>query len=259
MGGSQSSTTTQLASKMVTDVMSKSIMNCASKSDVSQELTVKGSGNDLSGNTLKQNAKIDISCVQTAKNMNELKQAIKDAITQAAESSGVGITSAIGASSSDANLFISNDVEVNVTNETVAKIVNESNQKQVISIDGDKNTVKDNKLEQTEDYVAKNCQSIVNNLKSVQNLDRAIQNKSKAETKDPIAEWIGSIFSGLGSLWFIFIIIGVVVIGGGIIWLLKSGSMSDDGIGMYRNLDYENGYDDQQKNTQYLNMFQNYR
>jgi hypothetical protein len=208
--------------------MAKSIMSCKGNQNVVQRFVLSGNYNVIDGYKMVQNFKLSSSCTNKAENLNDIQQSVASAIKAQAEATGSGVTSALGASSSDVDVNIQNDVETHITNETVTSVINDANATQEAIISGDHNIVKDFSMDQTLEIVLQSAQDVVNKMKTVQAIENAADSSAKAVTTNPISDIIdsvGNIFAKLGSLWTIIIVValcigGYVIVNGGFLGTL---------------------------------------
>jgi hypothetical protein len=226
MGGASSSTNVSVATSAAVNAMAKSIMNCQSNSVITQTFTVSGDYNVLTNIKQVQYLKLSSSCAQNAQNVSDIQQAVSAALQSAASSQSEALLGVLGSSSSDVNQNIHNDVTQNITQETVMNVINQTNAQQAVVISGNHNIIDKFEQSQTQDILFNNCQTVLNQLKSTQAIENAAAGSATAVQKNPISEIVDSVFGGLASfgwMWVIIIVVGLIV--GGYI-LLKGGPIS---------------------------------
>lgn len=213
MGGSQSSASTTIDTTLATKILSQAIMNCASSSLVAQTFLISGNYNVVKNTKQVQAVQFNTSCQQTAQNTADLQQQLTTALSQAAEATGSGVTSVLGASSSDVTSVIKQDVETSITQQTIQNIVQSCVTQQNITISGNNNIVDTFSQEQTMSIVQSNCQNAINSLKTVQTLNNEVSQKSTAVTTNPISDIInsvGGLLTGIGMIWAAIAIAAIV-------------------------------------------------
>jgi len=213
-GGSSSRITNIVDTSIASKILTNSIMSCKGNSNVSQILNISGSGNVISGIKQVNAFKLSSTCNQDIKDNKQLQQDLANQLSSAAEAKGSGITSAIGASSTDVFNKIKTDISSMLESNTITSIVNNVNQLQGIDISGNNNIVKDFTQQMTSDLVFSSVQSALNNLSSIQSANNALQNTATAITTNPISDLIDSVFNGLQGLmkYWVILILGVLLI-----------------------------------------------
>jgi hypothetical protein len=221
MGGRGSKSTSKVAidTSLAVQALARNVMSCTSQTAVSQLFQISGSYNIIKNTKQVQAIKFNSTCTQSAQNIADLQQTVANAISNAASATGSGVLSALGASQSEAETVIKQNVSQSITQETIQTIVNNSAAQQAIIISGNNNIVDNFDQSQTLDIVLKNCQDVINNLKSVQAMNNVADQTSSAVTTNPISDIIdsvGSIFEGfgwMGTIILVAAIIGFVLVG----------------------------------------------
>lgn len=261
-GGSKSVSNVKIDTSLAVEALAKNVMNCTSNTKILQSFIISGDYNVIKNSKQVQALKFNQECKQSAQNIADLQQTIANAINNSASAQGSGVLSALGASSSEANTNILNNIKQSITQETIQNIVNTSAAQQELIISGNNNIVDNFEQTQTLDIVLKNCQEVINNLKVIQDLNNKISQDSTAITKNPIAEVIdsvGSIFTSFGMMGVIVIIaciIGVVMIGPGPIMAFLG--MSNESESGSENEEYTYSNDQQLLNPPYIPLNQSY-
>lgn len=208
-GGSKSSSKASIDTSLAVSALASSVMSCTSNTSVLQTFVISGNYNVVKNTKQVQALKFSASCEQSAQNMADLQAKVANAIANSAEATGSGILSMFGASKSEAETNIKNNVSQEIKQETIQNIVNNSSAQQELIISGNNNIVDNFAQEQTMEIVLKNCQDVVNSLKVVQDMNNALQQQSKAVTTNPFAEIIdsiGNVLQGIGWMWVIIIV-----------------------------------------------------
>jgi hypothetical protein len=221
-GGSSSMNASETFTKNVAEAMSESIQNCSGKTIIDMNVAIIGSGNVVKGLRLVQGMQLSTNCHTDDKNVAATQQAVENAIKQNAEAQGVALLGALGSSSSSNSTKIHNEVIAKINRKTIQNIINDYNLTMNFYLNGNSNIVEDVTMEQTAKVLQDNCLSAISQLSSVQEVKNEIDQKSKSTQTNPISEIIsaiGSIFTSLGMIWMVIII---VVIGAGV-YLLMNG------------------------------------
>lgn len=224
--GSSAKSTATIDTSLAVNALARNVMSCASTNMVSQTFVVSGSNNIVQNTKQVQALQFNSSCAQSTQNIAELQQTITNAIQQAANAQSTAVLSVLGGSRSDVDTKISNDVKQNITQETIQNIVHTSAAQQSIIISGNNNIINNFDQSQTLSIVLNNCQNVINNLRSVQDINNALNSNSTATTTNPISEIVDSVFSGITSFGWMWVIIIVVAIAVGGYILVKGGPMA---------------------------------
>jgi uncharacterized protein YjgD (DUF1641 family) len=235
-GGSSSLTKNNVTTRNIVEAMSKTLQNCQGNTVISQKVEIIGNYNVVRNVRLVQGMKLSSSCSLDDKNVAETQQSVANAIKQASESQNTAVLGALGSSSSKDETTILNEVKTKIDRETIQNIVNNFNATQDFFLRGDSNIVDDITMEQSMEVLYNNCLSALSKLSSFQEATQDISQTSKATQSNPISEIIdsiGSIFTSLGLMWVIIIVVALVVGG----WILINGGpigliFGDDGDGI---------------------------
>jgi hypothetical protein len=240
MGGSSSTSKTDIHTSNVVEALSKSIQNCQSNTVINQQVVIKGNYNVVKKVRLVQGMKLSSACALDDKNVAAAQQAVENAVKQQTEAQNVALLGALSSSDSDTDLKISNEVKAAITRETIQNIINNFNATQEFYLDGNSNIVEDISMEQSMEALYDGCLAAVSQMASVQAIQNNADQVSKSSQTNPISEIIGSIGSiitNMGSMWTIIIIVamvvgGYVLINGGFLGTLLGSS--DAPLSMYR-------------------------
>lgn len=236
--GSSSTTTVSIYSKNISEMMAKSIQNCAGNTSIDMSIDIIGNNNVVKNVRMVQGVKLSTSCIMADSNISDIQQTVTNAIQQQSEAQNVAMLGAITSSDSEANTRISNEVRSVITRETLQNIINTYNAKMSILIDGNQNIVEDISMEQTMKILQDACLKAISKIKSVQDIETKAEQASKATQTNFISEIvdsIGDVITSVGAMWTIIIIVGMVVLG----YIIISG-------GPFSALFGSVGYDEQQ-------------
>ena len=235
MGGSSSKTSTDVFTSNIVEALSKSIQNCQGNTAINQLVHIEGNFNVVKKVRLVQGMKLSTSCTLDDKNIATAQQAVENAIKQQSEAQNVALLGALSSSSSQNSTKIHNEVKATITRETIQNIVNNFNATQEFYLKGNSNIVEDISMEQSMQVLHDNCLSALSQMSTVQDIMNKADSASKATQTNPISEIIGaigSIFTSLGSMWTIIIIVamvigGYIIVNGGFLGTLLSDSDTD--------------------------------
>lgn len=221
MGGTTSSQNTYSDfNQSVTDIVAKTMQKCQTNINAEQIIDVSGSYNILSGNTQSQTIEFNATCAQDQSTLTEIQNKIASAIEQEAKTTGQQLQ--FGNNESEVSAQVIKNVRQAVTAEAINDIVTTINQKQVITVGGDKNILQNNVQTQSTKMIAEASQKMLSNIKGFTELDSKSKQKASAETKNFLSfltDWIGE----LGPL----LIIGGVVVGIFFIWYVMPSGRPD--------------------------------
>lgn len=234
MGTSSSKTSTNIYTKNVANALSRSIQNCTGTTAINQQVTIRGNNNVVRGVRLVQGMKLSNKCSFDQKSMQEIQATVENAIKQQAEAQNVALMGALTSSSSVSETDIHNEVVATITQESVQNIVNDFNAKQEFFLDGNSNIVEDITMEQSMEILNEGSMKLINEMSVITKMNNAVDQTAKSTQTNPVAEileTLGDIFTELGGLWTIIIVVALVI--GGYV-LVNSGILSslfggDDG------------------------------
>jgi hypothetical protein len=219
-GGDNKTTSTinnNVRFKSVVNAMSSSIMNCAGSGTAIQKFTLSGSYNNLNNFKMVQAFNFDSQCKNNVSNLADIQASVSNAIKSSADSQSQALLSLLSAGTqSNVNTIIDNDVRQNITNETITKIITDAIATQEAVISGNNNIVNNFTMDQTISIVAYGCQEVLNKMKTVQAIANETDSSASAKQENPITgiiSAIGGIFTSLGSMMTIVLIIGIIVFG----------------------------------------------
>lgn len=226
-GGSDSTVNTNMTSKNAVEVLTKNIMNCANNTMLNQRFVMSGNYNVAKNVRMIQNLKLSSSCAQNVQNLQNIQQSVTSALQASANAQGEALLGAFGnATVSQINSTIANEVSQKITASTIQNIVNTTNAQQEIIISGSNSILDTFEMSQTMDLLQQNCQSALSQLTSVQAIDANANLAAAAKQNNPIAEVINSVFSGLSSLFSLWVILIIVICIAGVAVVYYAGGVS---------------------------------
>lgn len=216
-GGSKSTTTTNVKTKAVVDVLVNNIMNCSGNQMMTQSFKIIGNYNVVGANggiKQVQSLKLSTDCTNNAENVSNLQQAVKDAVQQAAQSNSVSFLGVLGKSESEVNYNLQNEIVQKINNSTITNMINTINATQEVLIQGNNNIVDRLEQSQTMSLVQSAAQKVVNQLASVQAIENSSNQTATAVQSNFVSDIVSSIFDGLtsmGIIWAVIFIVAMVV------------------------------------------------
>lgn len=211
MGNSSSKSNSEAVAEICANAMLKVSSECNVASNVEQGINISGNNNILDGIDMEQTYDNVISCTSDATMMSKMQeQMIADLKNQASAQSD-SIFGALSKANSDVNTIIRNTVKQNMTAENITKMVNEMKAAQRINISGSGNVVKNISLNQMITNMTTNVQKMLASTDLGVKLDADADASAKSVQKNPVSEWLDSVF-GFLSLWVILLFLGFVVI-----------------------------------------------
>ena len=190
-------------------------MNCRANGVVTQNITVSGNYNTVSGVRQVQIFKLSNDCSQDIKNDLDFRTSVEEALKQDAEAMSPGLIGAIGGTNAFVTAQMKKELETFFSDTNISNIISEVDSRQIINVSGSNNVVTNINQEQTAEILQQSLQKSLMELKSIQDLKTKMDQRAKALTKNPISEVIDSVFSGLQGLlkYWALIILGVLFIG----------------------------------------------
>jgi len=234
---SGTTTTNKINSMMaaMTSAITSAVENCSSSIDQSQESVTINYGASI-GNTLhmEQTSEIDSECVLQQKVQTEVQNAISTALSQTANSNGVGLLSTLGGSSSNNEATVSSFISNNINNSSIMNSYNKIKQDQKsVNINYGLKAFDTESMKQGATIFAKAALSEVEKTGIIDDLKAQLDQTAIAKTTNPL-DFITDIFKSLGTTTVLFFfIIAVVVISMGVFvykFLSAGGSISPTGI-----------------------------
>ena len=210
MGGSKSKAVADIATDVMTTMITQDMMNCSTMVTQRQSLDISGSGNVLDGVTMKQGFKINVKCLQDSNRKAQLDTAIANAVEQTAESEGVALVGAIGASKSEVITNLRTRISNEITMQALVNCASSINNTQGISISGDYNLLRNVTLEQFGEMVRNCVQNVVSNTSMVNDLRNTVDQQASATTKGPL-DFIADIFTGPTAIIMMVIVLIVII------------------------------------------------
>lgn len=222
MGGVKSKTANEQIITNVTNSTTKLVNKCVSGATQEQLLSFKGISGDLTidGANLTQGSSINISCLLSSENQNQLANDTAQSIVQVANTSAESVLSSMGNTSSDVKTNIKNEIINNITTDLINEVTGIINQKQGLNVADVKGNVviKNFTATQTADMAIKSVleSSAFSNV--INKYAAKIDQSAKTVEVNPISSIITSFWNGISSaLQSIFNIpamIAIVVIAG---------------------------------------------
>lgn len=230
-GGSSSESKTKVHTQNVVEQFAQSILNCSSKAQISQSVTIRGNYNVVKGVRLVQGLKLAFTCKQDETTETKMQQDIASSIKNNSAAQSDAVFGALGKSNSKTETEIFNEVRQTVTNQTVKDIISSFNATQDFFLDGNSNIVQDVTMEQSMQVLYDNCFAALSKVDSFQQMVQTSETSSTASQTNfvsQIVDSVGSILTGLGSMWMMIVLVAlavgayVVVQGGGLGAILGS-------------------------------------
>tara|TARA_R110002060_G_scaffold289_3_gene665 strand:- start:1321 stop:2286 length:966 start_codon:yes stop_codon:yes gene_type:complete len=229
MGGSKSKAVADIATDVMTTMITQDMMNCSTMVTQRQTLDVSGSGNVLDGVTMKQGFKINVKCIQDSNRKAQLDTAIATAVEQAAEAEGVALVGAIGASKSQVISNLRTRISTEITIQTLVNCASSINNTQGISIAGDYNLIRNVSLEQFGEMIRNCVQNVVSNTAMINDLRNTVDQQATAVTEGPL-DFIADIFTGPTAIIMMVIVLIVII---AIAYLVMGGGGAEEDNEMY--------------------------
>jgi len=233
MGGTQSKATVESVTSIISNVIVKDVMNCATYINQDQSVNVYGSGNVVSGITMVQGATIDMTCYRKSNNDIDIQNKIINALTQAANATGSGFPTLDAGTKAETVSRMTQDIRNNITIDMLQNCAATVNQSQSINVVGNRNIVANQAMTQTaaqmkhctSDQIAKTALGATINNSVAQQATSVTQSPFKFLT-DIIGSITDTIQHGFDSIVFVVggIILMIIVMAGG----LGSGGNDDD-------------------------------
>jgi hypothetical protein len=213
MGGSQSKSSITANTVAAINASQTSIGKCITAASQDQIIQLQAVGDITVGDiTQMQATSVKAECLFSSTVQSEIQSAVANSLSQAAQASGTGITSALGASSASTYAAINTMLSANIKQEQIQEAVTSTMQRQTVSIKAGGNIVAGNISQtQTAELIAKAIMNTEGYSKVIQNVSNQIDQKTSAETRNPISD----ILSSVGDLWgkpILYIVIAVILV-----------------------------------------------
>ncbi len=241
-GGSKTVTSTNVRTKAAVDALVENIMNCSSNTYIKQTFTIVGNYNVVSNVKQVQYLNISSNCIQDANSLTNMQQAVSAALQAAANSQSVSVLGVLGQSTAEVNTTIDNEVKQVLTQKNIQNIINQTNADQTVLIAGNNNIIDNFSQDQTAQVLFDNAQKVLNQMTSVQAINNVSDSKSTATQTNFISDIVDSIFKGVTSLSYVWVIviialiIGAVILGPDLLKILPTYGLFSEG-SVPRNLD----------------------
>lgn len=237
MGGTTSKARSEIISNLAISAVQETVQNCVTNATQQQIIDVGyvGGNVDISGSTFKQAMSVDLSCVMNSKNSSEISAAIANVIVQNANAESEGLLVPPGGTEAEVITDLENNLSVALRQSDIQNSISNVSSEQRITFGyvGGNFIGKNMSFDQTASVIAK---SIVS-AEKVQSIIASVANditqvaESKSKGADAVfADMIGNIFSGIGLMIMLPLIILVIV--GAMIYFMTSGgstSMASQG------------------------------
>ena len=216
-GGSQTKSKTSINLSSAVNALTQSIMNCSTTTNVTQEISIVGDYNIVSGVKQVQVVQLQSECANNSQNIADIQNKVTTTLVNSLKSQSQALLGILGASNADVENNIKNDVSTNITQQTISNIINTTNSNQILSIRGNNNIVKDATQEQLMKMLYKNSMQAINKLSTVQAISTKLEVDLEATQENPIEGILNSIGATLnqGSMYilfgFIVLVIAVVI------------------------------------------------
>ncbi len=220
MGGSHSSTKSDIFLSTVNDAFVKNVNRCTSSTTVSQQLKIDGDGNIVDGGSMVSVQKLTLSCDQNSQALVDMQNQVAQAIKQAATAQNEALLGALQSSNSDVDSTIRNDVQNHLNLKNINELITNTNAAQGIDIRGNNNIVRNFTQSDVQDILSSNSQKILQQMKTVNAITQQLDQKSDSTVTNPISEIIASIGQAIADVWnamtgplkWILIVIAVVLV-----------------------------------------------
>lgn len=214
MGGQQSKVSYDQLMSVITNVIATDIQNCASYIKAGQEIDVVGSGNIITDITMVQGVTIRSDCVGKKVSDTSLQNKVKLALDQYAKNVGLGGLSALDRMSSKTGVTLTTNIHNNITIKNVQNCVASIDASQKIKIKGGQNIVARVAMEQTLNQLKSCLSSSLNKTGLSDSLSAIAKQAAETETKNPIAQVLGTIGNAITSIpkTIIWVVFGFIVL-----------------------------------------------
>jgi hypothetical protein len=220
MGGSKSKSVIDSVQQQITQVAMDTVQDCMVSTDQSQVVTSSNAGWQFGGTTrVSQQTDVKSQCFQNSSKQANLQNDITQIIKNAADASGVGITSVIGASTSVAEAKLRTLIQNNITMTNIQKNYNIIKQQQQVTLINTQSGVQIAKsvdISQGASVFAAATLKAVDSTGILNSLALSIDQQSKATTTNPldfIANIVGSVTSAISTVWIAIAVAIIAVIG----------------------------------------------
>ena len=242
MGGSSSKTVYDLATEIVTEVITNNVQNCAAGVEqvARGNIVISGKGTTVDELSIMNEANVNLACLFSANTMNSITEELRQKIDQEVKAASEGWMAALSSAKSNAVIEMSNEIKNKLETNNIQRCLTDVQQLAeadvTISGEGHKigkiniGNVSNNLVDCVSNTLIKNELDVIQDIKAGQVAD------SEVEADFSLFGFIGmpnplSLFSGLGSIGkiiggvfgFIFLMLIVFVI-----YKLASGGEEND-------------------------------
>lgn len=214
-GGSKQQTETDVITKIMTNVIAKSIQNCKLNVVALQEIDLSNiEGLVLEHITMDQAFTAQVSCDQTSEQMAKIQNEIVNKIMQESSQTQQALLGAINALTGEKNeqltkTLLETVVESQINLEMIQNIVSDINQKQILRVNGAKNSViRDINMGQTTNIIMEAAQAGVQSTEVINQMNNDAEQSADQTQRNPIADTVdaigragSNILSGLGNIF----------------------------------------------------------
>lgn len=217
MGGAASSAKSKsdVIYDSVTKVITEHIMKCRANKTLSQDISIHGSGNTISGVTQKMGLQLSTQCVHDSSQMSAVQNEIANKIMQTANSQSVSLLGVLGKTQSDVETKIRNSVNNTITSSTLTEVINDTNVKQSLIIKGDNNVAQNVTMEMTAQILSDNVSKLVNNVEVLHEIKNTTEAQSASKQSNFIADVVdsaGGVVKTIGDSVFMMLIVGLIAL-----------------------------------------------
>lgn len=215
MGGSSSKAITEIVNESITNSVFTASNKCLTTMSSEQLISIVGNNNIVRNVDFSLTATLKQDCGQNIELITKIQNSIASAIVATAEASGTGITSALGASSSEIDTRVRNVVQNNLTTEVLNEIVLNTNDMQKIIIQGSNNIIDGASFKTLRDTFSSASQTVAQKIAT--ELTTSTDSTSKAEAKtagifDFAVDALRVATSGVVGSYLITAIVAIVVV-----------------------------------------------
>lgn len=235
MGNSESSTTVNSLSEVITNVAMSTVQDCVVVSEQAQSDTYVNNGFTLwSGTTLEQQTEVRSQCFSDVKRQAELQNKIIQEISQATSATGMALLPAFGDTKSSATTNLTSLVENNITMSNIQKSYNGIKQGQTVDhVNNQVWLVRNVNLKQGAEVFAAATLQEVQKAGILTDIEKYVDQTSSAKVENPLDAFAAMISAAFGSFYMgmILVVVLVLVCGGVMVWAIKSLLSGGDGRG----------------------------
>ena len=215
MGGSESKSQSNVLNKILLSSLQKNVSNCASYSDISQNLEFSGSNINIKDMNIKQTFALNQNCVTDQKAISDVKSDFLASLAQEAKKNGVAGFTALDRGKTETYNNMVNEVDLAFSKENISNCVASFNQSQNILFNGKNINAVGLEIEQN---ITASLNCITKQFSTdgvVNNVATAIDQKTDEVNENlftPFTDMISSIANGpMGIVYSIFAVIVFII------------------------------------------------